>query len=127
MKLQMAFLVLAVLVFGSSRTLSAQEYDNRNLDGCVRTFYDPSAWNWFSFQNTCNEPIKIVFCKRGGGQQCEGQMTIKPGAKSSIGRTAESVNAWGGVSWYVCPAAYTPVVNGRYPEKGGARYRCRRS
>ena len=95
-------LVLCAFFLSGRAAAQTAAYDNRNLNGCVRSFYDPDFYNWFAFENSCGDAITIVFGKRGGHRRVEGAMTIGPGRKDNIGRNRSEIAEWAGVEWYVC-------------------------
>jgi len=129
MKYAWGTLILVGSMLVGARTVRAQqsEYDNHDVNSCVRTFYDPDEYQWLAFENTCSETIVIVYGKKGDDQSVQGETTLRPGKKSNIGRSRKEVAEWGGVSWYVCPEGTEPRVDGEYPDRTGSRYGCKRS
>ena len=128
MRTRFAAGMLALGLLAAPRVGMAQaaEYDNRNMNGCVRTFYDPEFYHWLSFKNVCGETITVVFGQMGANHYVEGATTIRPGRSSNTGLSRSEVGARGGLSWYVCAEGYVPLVNGSYPTRTGERFNCKR-
>jgi hypothetical protein len=105
--------------------VNAAEYRSPVYNHCIREFYDPEMYNWFSFENTCGEALSVTFVaiNRGFGGAVS---YLGAGRKTSTGDSREQVRSKGGYELYVCPAGFLPVDgNDHYVTRPNTRFRCR--
>jgi len=96
-----------------------------NLDGCIRQLYDPTMYNWFSYQNNCSVAVTLRFIpvSRGYGG---GEMNLRPGQTDSTGESRNEVLAHGGFNFAVCAANEIPVEPSGSPwNHAAAQYHCK--
>ena len=104
---------------------SAQTYKTPEYNNCIRQFYDPSMYNWLSYENACSEALSIVFIPFNPGYGGSA-MDLAPGRHASTGYSQREVQGKGGFDLYVCPAGYIPVDgNDRYVDRVNTRFRCK--
>ncbi|MGD0736222.1 MAG: hypothetical protein ABR976_13795 [Terracidiphilus sp.] len=100
----LTFLFFGVAVLISHPKAHAQQYAQPQ-ENCVTDFYDPAMYSWLSYRNNCGTAVHVQFVSnRPSG--ISGSMDINPGGHQNTGRSANEVNAAGGVRRYVCPAGY---------------------
>lgn len=107
------------------RVAAAQSATERGgiHSSCVRQFYDPDMYNWYSFQNVCSYSISVMACGEDQGG-CWTMDPIRPGKKDNFGHSRSEVQALGGIVVYVCRAGWIaldgdnqPIDGGRHPFK----------
>jgi hypothetical protein len=77
---------------------------------CIRSYYNPQMYNWYSFQNNCGQAVHLVWIANNpsdsfgpsGGDLGAGQST-------STGWSVSEIQQKQGLSIFVCPAGYIPV------------------
>jgi hypothetical protein len=120
--------IAAISWLGSSSSTQAQTYRNPNdVKDCIHGLYDPNYYNWYAFQNTCDQPMKVTYRAEDGSLGLSGSVTVQPGRKASTGNSASEVRARGGISFAVCPAGYLAVdANGRLWSDPNSGYKCKK-
>ena len=124
----MRTLLLGLIAFTAlllPRKIEAQQFQRGGeFDSCLRPFFDPSTYNWYSVENNCDERLSVTICAADGG--C-GTFTISPGGHNSNGLTRREVESHGGMWIYGCRPGYIPVdASDNYVSRGPTRYNCRR-
>jgi hypothetical protein len=92
----------------------------------ISQFYDPSHYNWMTFENTSSQPVHVVFIPFHPGYG-GGAADIGPGRKTSTGDSQREMEARGGYQLYICPAGSIPidVETGRMVNRVNRPYRCK--
>jgi hypothetical protein len=94
---------------------------------CVSKFYDPNAYNWVAFRNSCAEPLYVSFVTNNPAGTGGGGFDLAPGGQWSIGDTQTDERQNGGYQLYVCPANFVPVdANDKYADRPNVKFRCKR-
>jgi hypothetical protein len=117
--LSSAIVLAASLACGGS--MQAQKYVQPTFNNCIRQYYDPQAYNWLAFQNTCGRALSVTFVSRNSGGSVWGTMdSLGPGQHDNTGHSRQEVEDAGGAEIYVCPKGYQPVDSADRPV--GTRY-----
>jgi hypothetical protein len=113
---------ILVLVSGVAQ---AQQYATTQT-ACLREFYDSDSYNWFSYENTCDHAIYVLWVGYRPG--LNGSSEIRPGGKANTGWSASEIRAKGGIEAYACPTQYVPVdANGIFIRQPVSGFRCKRN
>jgi hypothetical protein len=111
----------------STNSNSAIQYSTPLATSCVRQFYDPTAYNWLSFENNCGQAIYINYIPHHpGGWAMGAGMHLAPGNHNNTGLSNAEINQTGGFDLYVCPTDSVPVdLSGNAFTMNVAQYRCK--
>jgi len=106
---------------------SAYDYRSPIYNHCIREFYDPNMYNWFSFENTCSEALSVTFIPYDPGFGASAVDYLGPGRSTSTGDSRDEIQRKRGYELYVCPAGFLPVDgNDRYVTRVNTMFRCKR-
>jgi hypothetical protein len=106
---------------------SADDYRSPAYNHCIRTFFDPNMYNWYSFENTCSEALSITFIPYSPGFGGGAVDYLGPGRATSTGNSREEMQRKQGYELYVCPTGFMPVDGSdRYVSRVNTMFRCRR-
>jgi hypothetical protein len=110
MRLSLLFTAGAALfMISGTANVFAQSHQIQPLDKCIGEFYDPGMYNYLTYKNNCAQSLTIVFAAKDGSG-FTGTMDLRPGAKDSVGRSADGVvPKIGGLRICVCEVGYMPV------------------
>lgn len=105
----------------------AIQYSTPLATSCVRQYWDPSTYNWLSFENNCGQAIYLNYIPhRPGGWAMGGGMHLAPGNHNNTGLSSAEINQTGGFDLYVCPTNAVPVdLSGNVFNTNVAQYRCK--
>ena len=94
-------------------------HEGAMFNGCVRFFYNPKMYNWYSVENNCGEGIRVTFINPNGA------MDIKPGRYGSPGYSKSEMDKYySNISFAICRMGYIPInAEGKYWT--GGPYRCK--
>ena len=127
MKNHLILLAVSGLLMLGASAASAQQYVTPTFNGCIRQFYDPSMYNWMTYENNCGQSLSVTFVPNEPGHGGGGAMDLGPGRHSSIGLSSSEVRDNGGFELYVCPSGYIPVgPDNRYVTRVIPEFRCKR-
>jgi hypothetical protein len=77
---------------------------------CIRSFYNPQMYNWYSFQNNCGQAVHLVWIANNPNDHFGAASgDLAPGQTQSTGWSASEIQQKQGLSIFVCPSGYTPV------------------
>ncbi|MGB7281273.1 MAG: hypothetical protein WBE13_03340 [Candidatus Acidiferrum sp.] len=83
------------------------------VNNCVSSFFDPTVYNWLSYQNNCSQEITVAFSAKNG-TGIWGSMNLQPGQKGNTGWSNSEIRSEGGVDYYACPYTYVATdLNGK--------------
>jgi hypothetical protein len=103
------------------------DYRSPAYNHCIRTFFDPNMYGWYSFENTCSEALSITFIPYSPGFGGGAVDYLGPGRATSTGTSREEMQRKQGYELYVCPTGFLPVDgNGRYVSRVNTMFRCKR-
>lgn len=106
---------------------SGDEYRSPAYNQCIRTFYDPSMYNWYAFENTCGEALSITFIPYNPGYGGGAVDYLGPGRTTSTGNSRDEIQRKQGFELYVCPTGFMPVDGSdRYVSRVNTMFRCKR-
>ena len=106
---------------------SADDYRSPSYNHCIRSFFDPQMYNWYSFENTCGEALSITFIPYNPGFGGGAVDYLGPGRSTSTGNSREEIQRKQGFELYVCPTGFLPVDgNDRYVSRVNTMFRCKR-
>jgi hypothetical protein len=107
--------------------VSDADYRSPVYNHCIRSFYDPDMYNWYSFENTCSEAVAVTFIPYNPGYGGGAVDSLSPGRATSTGDTRDEIQRKQGYELYVCPAGFLPVDgNDRYVSRVNTMFRCKR-
>jgi hypothetical protein len=105
--------------------LAAQRFESPTFNHCIRQFYDPSMYNWLSFENACSETLSVTYIGYDPPYS-RYSADIRPGQKSSTGLNRSEVAQRGGFELYICRSGYLPVDGANnYVSRTNVPFRCR--
>jgi hypothetical protein len=119
--------ITAILLASMTTTiaLATQLYQSPTLNYCIREFFDPSLYNWLSFENSCSESLSVTYIGYNP-PHARSSADIGPGRKASTGLTKNEVAERGGFELYVCRSGYLPVdAADNYVSRTNVPYRCK--
>jgi hypothetical protein len=106
---------------------SGDDYRSPAYNHCVRSFFDPNMYGWYSFENTCGEALSITFIPYNPGFGGGAVDYLGPGRSTSTGNSREEIQRKQGYELYVCPTGFLPVDgNDRYVSRVNTMFRCKR-
>lgn len=88
---------------------SGDDYRSPAYNHCIRSFYDPNMYNWYSFENTCSEALSITFIPYNPGFGGGAVDYLGPGRATSTGASRDEMQRKEGFELYVCPTGFMPV------------------
>lgn len=119
---------VALGISGAASELQAQDYHDGGLyNRCLRAYYDPDNYNWYTFQNNCGETLYVVVCPRQPVEACQSG-ELEPGEDNNTGTGREGVRRAAGWIAFACREGYLPVdASGTLIRSGPEqRYRCKK-
>ena len=92
------------------------------VNSCVRGFFDPAYYNFYSYQNDCGQKINILFLTPGGNG---GSMDLESGTHGATGDTPKDLEKLGPFEFYACPYHFVAVdANGQRFNRPVAMFKC---
>ena len=124
---KLLFACVMVFAVAAPRFAGAQTTERGGqFDSCLRSFYDPDTYNWYSVENRCDEKVTVYVCGLSSGGCFE--MNLRSGTTESLGKSSKEVRAMGGVSTIACRDGFIPVdANGSVIRRGTTPYHCKKS